>query len=50
MIITPRIYTNKPRTTGLEYKGMFSQPYLCLDWEKRNSGFLLLPKSFKTGA
>lgn len=26
LIIIPRIYTNKPRTTGLGYKGMLSQP------------------------
>ena len=26
IIIIPRIYTNKPRTTGLGYKGMLHQP------------------------
>ncbi len=26
LILIPRIYTNKPRTTGLGYKGMFHQP------------------------
>ena len=26
MLIVPRIYTNKPRTTGEGYKGLFSQP------------------------
>jgi len=26
MVIVPRIYTNKPRTTGLGYKGMMHQP------------------------
>ena len=26
MIIIPRIYTNKPRTTGQGYKGMLHQP------------------------
>lgn len=26
MILIPRIYTNKPRTTGLGYKGMMTQP------------------------
>lgn len=26
MIIIPRIYTNKPRTTGMGYKGMLHQP------------------------
>ena len=26
LIIIPRIYTNKPRTTGLGYKGMIYQP------------------------
>ena len=26
MILIPRIYTNKPRTTGEGYKGIFSQP------------------------
>ncbi len=26
LVIVPRIYTNKPRTKGVGYKGMFSQP------------------------
>lgn len=26
LVIIPRIYTNKPRTKGVGYKGMFSQP------------------------
>ena len=26
IVIVPRIYTNKPRTRGVGYKGMFSQP------------------------
>ena len=26
LVIVPRIYTNKPRTRGVGYKGMFSQP------------------------
>lgn len=26
IVIVPRIYTNKPRTKGVGYKGMFSQP------------------------
>lgn len=26
LVIIPRIYTNKPRTRGVGYKGMFSQP------------------------
>ena len=26
IVIVPRIYTNKPRTTGLGYKGMLHQP------------------------
>ena len=26
VVIVPRIYTNKPRTRGVGYKGMFSQP------------------------
>jgi len=26
IILIPRIYTNKPRTTGMGYKGMFHQP------------------------
>ena len=26
IVIVPRIYTNKPRTTGVGYKGMFTQP------------------------
>ena len=26
VVIVPRIYTNKPRTKGVGYKGMFSQP------------------------
>ena len=31
LIIIPRIYTNKPRTTGLGYKGMIYQPDPLLD-------------------
>ena len=31
LIIIPRIYTNKPRTTGLGYKGMLHQPDPLLD-------------------
>ena len=27
ILIIPRIYTNKPRTTGEGYKGILSQPY-----------------------
>ncbi len=26
LVLVPRIYTNKPRTNGVGYKGMFSQP------------------------
>ncbi|MDE6691061.1 MAG: 3-deoxy-7-phosphoheptulonate synthase, partial [Clostridia bacterium] len=26
LVLVPRIYTNKPRTKGVGYKGMFSQP------------------------
>ena len=26
LVLVPRIYTNKPRTKGMGYKGMFSQP------------------------
>ena len=26
VIIIPRVYTNKPRTTGVGYKGMLHQP------------------------
>ena len=26
IVIVPRIYTNKPRTKGVGYKGMFTQP------------------------
>ena len=26
LVLVPRIYTNKPRTRGVGYKGMFSQP------------------------
>ena len=26
LVIIPRIYTNKPRTKGVGYKGMFTQP------------------------
>lgn len=26
LVVVPRIYTNKPRTKGVGYKGMFSQP------------------------
>ena len=26
IVLVPRIYTNKPRTKGVGYKGMFSQP------------------------
>ena len=26
VVIVPRIYTNKPRTKGVGYKGMFTQP------------------------
>ena len=26
LVLIPRIYTNKPRTKGVGYKGMFSQP------------------------
>ena len=28
LVLVPRIYTNKPRTRGVGYKGMFSQPDL----------------------
>lgn len=28
LVLVPRIYTNKPRTMGVGYKGMFSQPDL----------------------
>ena len=31
LIIIPRIYTNKPRTTGIGYKGMLHQPDPLLD-------------------
>ncbi len=27
LVLIPRIYTNKPRTRGVGYKGMFSQPH-----------------------
>ena len=37
IIIIPRIYTNKPRTTGQGYKGMLHQP----DPEALNFDFLL---------
>ena len=30
LILIPRIYTNKPRTTGEGYKGMLHQPRPCL--------------------
>ena len=26
LVLVPRLYTNKPRTRGVGYKGMFSQP------------------------
>ena len=29
VLIVPRIYTNKPRTTGIGYKGMAHQPNLA---------------------
>ena len=35
IFIIPRVYTNKPRTTGLGYKGMLHQPNPALPVQRR---------------
>lgn len=45
IIIVPRIYTNKPRTTGEGYKGMLHQPDRSSGYGETSSFRIMFPHS-----